>query len=64
MSNEPENENIVTIKRKTFNLNQIAAWLAFVGTLFMFWQFMRDGHKDNIEVRERITHIEAKLWPK
>jgi hypothetical protein len=57
-------DNVVIIKGKTFNINQIGAWLAFVGTLFMFWQFMRDVHKDNVEQRERLVVIEQKLWPK
>lgn len=51
-------ENKVEIKGKTFNINQIGAWLAFAGTLFMFWQFMRDVHKDNVDVRERLTLVE------
>jgi len=62
MSND--GQNTITAKGKTFNLNQIGAWLAFGGTLFMFWQFMRDVHKDNVETRERVTIIEQKLWPK
>lgn len=54
------NDNQVEIKGKTFNINQIGAWIAFVGTLFMFWQFMRDVHKDNVEIRERIVRLEEK----
>lgn len=54
-------DNKVTVKGKTFNINQIGAWLAFAGTLFMFWQFMRDVHKDNVEIRERIVKLEQKI---
>ena len=57
-------DNLVTVRGKTFNVNQIGAWLAFVGTLFMFWQFMRDVHKDNVDARERLVIVEQKLWPK
>ena len=57
-------DNTITVKGKTFNINQIGAWLAFAGTLFMFWQFMRDVHKDNVDTRERLVAIEQKLWPK
>ena len=57
-------DNKVVYKGKTFNINQIGAFIAFVGTLFMFWQFMRDVHKDNVDTRERIVIIEQKLWPK
>jgi len=59
-----QDDNKVTLKGKTFNINQIGAWIAFVGTLFVFWQFMRDLHKDNADTRERIVIIEQKLWPK
>jgi hypothetical protein len=55
------NENKVEFKGRTFNLNQIGAWIAFVGTLFMFWQFMRDVHRDNIELRERTSKLEIKV---
>jgi hypothetical protein len=58
------NDNKISVKGKTFNFNQMGAWIAFAGTLFMFWQFMRDVHKDNVEARERIVTIEQKLWPK
>lgn len=53
-----------TVRGKTFNAAQVGAWLAFAGTLFVFWQFMRDVHKDNVETRERLVVIEQKLWPK
>jgi hypothetical protein len=55
------NDNTVDIRGKTFNINQIGAWLAFAGTLFMFWQFMRDVHKDNLETRERLVILEQNL---
>lgn len=58
-----QDDNSVNVRGKTFNINQIGAWLAFAGTLFMFWQFMRDVHKDNVEMRERLVKIEQKLWP-
>jgi hypothetical protein len=58
MSNN-ENENKIQLKGKTFNINQVGAWLAFVGTLFVFWQFMRDVHKDITDVKERISVLET-----
>jgi hypothetical protein len=51
------------VRGKAFNLNQIGAWLAFAGTLFMFWQFMRDVHKDNVELRERVVKLEMQVNP-
>lgn len=51
-------ENNLKIKSRTFDLNQIGAWLAIAGTLFIFWQFMRDVHKDNMDTRDRLTALE------
>ncbi len=59
-----QEDNNIRIKGRIFNSAQAGAWIAFGGTLFIFWQFMRDVHKDNVDTRERIVVIEQKLWPK
>ena len=53
------NDEIVQLGKKTFNLSQIGAWIAFCATLFMFWQFMRDVHKDTSDIKERTAQLEV-----
>ena len=52
-------EDEVKSKGRKFDLNTLGTWVAIVGTLFMFWQFMRDVHKDITDVKERTSVLET-----
>jgi 4-hydroxybenzoate polyprenyltransferase len=50
------------------NWEKLSTWIALMGVFFMFWQSMRDIHKDMIDIRkdlsivsERITRLEVKM---
>lgn len=55
-------------KKTSINWDKIGTWAAVIGAFFMFWQSMRDIHKDMMDIRkeinilsERITRIEVKV---
>jgi len=56
------------IKKTQFNWEKIGGWIGIATCFFMFWQSMRDIHKDMIDFRkeigglsERISRLEVKV---
>jgi len=48
-------------KKFQINYEKIAAYIAIVGLLFMFWSFWRDLHLQQADTRERIAKLEVEI---
>lgn len=54
-------EKIEKANTQSVNWDKIGTWVAIIGAFFMYWQSMRDIHKDILNICERLTRIEVKV---